>query len=407
MRFERLKEYIELHYASAVALRRDIHAHPETALSEYQTTERIRNYLKYPGILLEDMGTRTGLCALVTGTGSGKNALLRADIDALPAKEQTNLPFRSEVEACHCCGHDIHIATVALCARVLADMRDRISGSVRFLFQPAEETLEGAKLFLQAGILERQPKTDYALSLHCSNFTDAGKVALIAGPAAASADRFRIMVKGKGGHVVHPQNCIDPITPACAIVFHLRAFMTQELDPFCRAVLGIGSIHGGSADNMIPDVVTIEGTLRTFDEALRKKILKRIEEIVIESARTYGAEGSVLFSGHCPATVHDAAMVEQMADIVRSTLGADHLEFMQRPAMGSEDFGFFAEHLPALQIRLGTGSEQAGGRLGVHNPAVIFQEDVIKTGAEVLSAFLFSQYQQGVVSTAAKEETGI
>jgi len=388
MVFERLSECIERHYDSAVVLRRHIHAHPEVSLSERKTTECIRRYLTYPGIQLEDMGTETGLCALVEGARPGKTALLRADIDALPVQERTDLPFRSVNGACHCCGHDIHTATVALCARVIADVRDEMIGSVRFLFQPAEETMEGARLCLEAGITERPPKVEYALSLHCSNLTEAGKVALISGPAAAGADRLRILVKGTGGHVVHPHTSVDPISPACAIVLHLRILMAQEIDPFVPAVLGIGSIHGGVADNMIPETVVIEGTLRTFDTALRNRILGRIEEIVRDTARAYGAEGSLIVSGHCPTVVHDPAMTEQMAATVRDLLGPDELEFMQRPAMGSEDFGFFAERLPVLQIRLGTGSDQPGGRLGVHNPAVVFREDAIRTGAAVLTAYL-------------------
>ena len=146
---------------------------------------------------------------------------------------------------------------------------------------------------------------------------------------------------------------------------------------------------------MVPETVTIEGTVRTFDKALRKKVLQRIEGIVKDTAHAYGAEGNVTFSEQCPAVVNDAEMVEQMALTVQDTLGQENLEYKPHPAMGSEDFGFFAERLPSLQIRMGTGSDEIGGRLGVHNPAVIFQEDVIRTGAAVLTSFLFSPYQQG------------
>lgn len=391
MELEKIKACLEKHYVSAVTLRREIHANPETANKEKETTERLKRYLKYPGIEIEDFGLETGLCALVRGATTGKNVLLRADIDALPFQEKTVLPFRSINGSCHCCGHDIHSAVGALCARVIADMREELCGSVRFLFQPAEETITGAKLCVEAGILEREPKTEYALSLHCSNFTDAGKIALRSGSAAAGSDNFVISVIGKGGHVVHPQNSIDPVTAACDIVMHLRSLLVQEKSPFEPAVLGIGSIHGGNVSNAIPDLVTVEGTLRTFDTTLRDKMILRIKEITEDTARSYGARGIADFSGYCPPVIHDETITEQMAVHVSEVLGKDKLEFMPMPAMGSEDFAFFGTRVPILQIRLGTGSEEKGGRLGVHNPAVTFREDAIRTGALVLSSFILKQ----------------
>ncbi len=369
-----------------IAIRRYIHKHPELSNQEFKTTELIREKLTEYGVEIAEIGMKTGVVGIIRGGKSGKTVAIREDIDALPMKELTGLPFASENDGvCHSCGHDIHTTVLLYCAKVLSEIREELAGTVMLLFQPAEERMGGAKQLVDRDFT-KAAKPDAFIGLHVSPEVDAGSIALKKGPANASNDFFHIKISGKGGHGAHPENCIDPVAIAGYVITQLQTVISRENYPVYPGVLTIGSIHGGTVNNIIPDYVEMHGTLRSLDPDCRVKMREGIDRIVKCCSESMRGIGEIEWEDGVPPLVNDDSIIEAVAEAAAKTIGSDHVSYVKNPSMGSEDFSvLFPDFGPGAQFRLGSGNnEDPNSRHGLHNSKNVFDEKCIRTGASVL-----------------------
>ena len=387
-----IKELVADYAPHAVEIRHEIHAHPELGFEEYKTTELIKKELKSYGIEIQELPElKTGCTAVIYGGQPGKTIGLREDIDALPLKEITGLPFASTNDCAHACGHDIHTSTLLLTARVLQELRSQLKGNVRLFFQPAEEKIGGAKYALQAGVADIEPKAEAAIGLHCSPDDEVGTIAVRAGAASASSDHVSIEVIGKAGHGAHPERFVDPITCAAYLITQLQTVISRENNPLFPAVLTFGAIHGGTVMNAVPASVKLIGTLRCTNQDSRELIVKAIHRIAEDccAAMRCTARVQLNTTDGARAMINDPDLAERIALAGREILGEDKVKAVPLPSMGSEDFSEFSTYFPIAQFHLGTANKQdPRTSLGVHNPGNIFDEDAIAVGAAVMAQFV-------------------
>lgn len=371
-----------------IEIRRHIHKYPELSNQEFNTTALIREKLTKYGVEIAEIGLATGVLGILKGGKPGKTVALREDIDALPMPELTGLPYASSVEnVCHSCGHDIHTAVLLACAKALASVKDELSGNVMFIFQPAEEKGSGARQFLEKNF-DRILKPDVFLGLHVSPDYDAGTIALKKGPANASCDTFQIKVTGKGGHGAHPENFVDPVAISGYLLTQLQTVVSRVNHPVFPAVLTIGSIHGGTAPNIVPDSVTMSGTLRTLDPKSRKECQNAIDQIVANCCQAMRGAGEVFWEKGMPPLVNSDFVIDAISEAASRAIGAENVRFFGEPSLGSEDFSyFFPAYAPGAQFRLGSGSADPATRQGIHNAKNVFDDSCIETGAAVLVEF--------------------
>jgi hippurate hydrolase len=387
------------HETRAIEERRLFHRCPELALRELETQAEIRKALAgIPGIEIVGGEWGTGIVALLRGDRPGPLVAWRADIDALPIAEETGLPFAStkrdtlsgrDVGLMHACGHDIHISVALGAARVLADARSEMPGSVLFIFQPAEETGEGAAAMIAAGALEGDRLPKCVLALHDHPTLLAGQAGSCAGPSSANVDAFRLTVKGKGGHGAYPHESIDPITLGARMILAFQEMITREIDVNRPAVISVGSIHGGSKSSAIPDEVVIDATVRTRDEETRLAVKEKVERIARSLAAGAGAPEPVLeYTLGTPAGTNDPRLVAEAREVFRRILGPENdLEY--RPAMGGEDFSFYGRIAPAFQFRLGVG--RPGVDQSLHSSVFDPDERAIPIGMRLVAEVLWDQ----------------
>ena len=373
---ERIRDY-------GIGIRREIHRHPELSRQETNTTAVLLRELKALGIEALDLGLDTGVVADIRGAkpGAGKVVAVRADIDALPVREETGEPFASECDGVsHACGHDTHLAALMLAARVLQEHRDAFSGTVRLMFQPAEEIGCGAQTLIQHGALEN-PRPDYVLALHTWPDTPAGKVGVRFGASHASSDTIRITVKGKGGHGAHPYRCVDPIVTACFLVTQLQTVISRELSINDGGVLTFGRIQGGTAPNVIPGEVKL-------DPRKRAQMLDSIRRIAVSCCEAMRAQAEVVVEEGMPPLVNDLTVIGMVKDAAVRALGAENVEELKNASPGSDDFAFYLEQVPGALFRIGTGNEDPATHIGLHNGKNRFDERCIPVGAAVLTQFV-------------------
>jgi amidohydrolase len=365
-----------------VDLRRDLHAHPELAYAEHRTAQKVMGFLEGSGLALRAGLGGTGVVA-AAGTGrpgSGqRSVMLRVDMDGLPIEEQTGAPYASRVPGLmHACGHDGHVAMGAVAARVLAGRRP--SGSWRMLFQPAEEGEGGAQAVLAEGVMDG---VDLVLGVHLWNELPVGTLGVKAGPLMAAVDRLRIVVHGQGGHGGKPHRAADPVVAAAHVVTALQTIVAREVSPVAAAVVTLGSIHGGQAFNVIPDEVTLTGTIRTFDEELRRSMPERITRLAAGVAGAFRCRAEVEVKAGNPAVVNDpevAALARRAAARVVGEAGVVEPE----PTMGGEDMAIYFERAPGCFVFVGSANPARGLDQPHHSPRFDFDEDALAIGVEFL-----------------------
>ena len=273
----KVNELIQQYTDDAIEIRRHIHRHPELSMEEKNTTEFISQQLLKYGIEISDIPFKSGVLGILKGGENGHTILLRADIDALPMVEKSGLPFASEnTGVCHSCGHDIHTTSLLLAARILSSLRDELKGTVLFLFQPAEERLSGSQMVIDSGVFEKY-HPDFAVGLHCWPDIPAGTIGIRRGSFMASSDTVKLKIRGKGGHGAHPHKSIDPVMTSAYILTELQTIISRTIAPLDSAVLTIGKITGGTAANIIPDEVVMEGTVRTVSNETRALMEETLE----------------------------------------------------------------------------------------------------------------------------------
>lgn len=372
--------------------RRYLHLHPELSHQEIHTTAFIRQRLQEFGVEMEECALQTGVSAIIRGAKPGKTIAIRQDIDALPILEETELEFASVHEGVsHACGHDLHTAILLYCAKILQENREHLAGNVRLLFQPAEETGSGAREMIQAGCMQREPKADCIVGVHTHPDTPAGKICIRKGPFNAGTDSFKISIKGKGGHGAHPYRCIDPVVTAAYVITQLQTVVSRTNQAVKPVVLSIGSIHGGSAANVIPDEVVMTGNLRSFYPESREKNMEAIRRIVAGVCEGMGAEGVVEQEGmSLPPLMNDSAVVDEIIRAASQMIGSENVLEMKLPSPGSDDFSCYLPYCPGAQFFIGTANEDENSRLGLHSSRVVFDERGMDTGVAVLLQFVWN-----------------
>jgi amidohydrolase len=377
-----------------VAWRRDFHQHPELGNSEVRTAKVIADQLRKLGYEVTTGVAGTGVVGVLKGARPGPVVGLRADMDALPVTEQVDLPFKStakatwngqEVGVMHACGHDNHMAILLGAAATFAKVRDRLPGTVKLIFQPAEEGPGGAEPMIKAGVMEN-PKVDAIFGLHVFPFP-AGSIVYRSGPLMASADSFVIKVKGRQTHGAVPWGGIDPIVVGSQIVLALQTIVSRTVNiTEAPAVLTVGRFTGGNRSNIIPDEIELEGTVRAFDETVRKSIHDRIRSIASNLAESAGATASVEFGLGYPVTRNDPALTERMVPTLRRAAGADNVRV--GPLTGTaEDFSYFQQQAPGLFVFLGvTPKDQDWTKApSNHSPLFFADESALPVGVKVMS----------------------
>ncbi|WP_066315715.1 M20 family metallopeptidase [Bacillus sp. FJAT-29814] len=385
-----LDEKIDSLFPKLVEIRRELHMYPELSNAEFQTTERINGWLKEFGIAPIPTGLKTGTAAEVTGKEQGPTIALRADIDALPIQEASDLPFRSKINGVsHMCGHDVH-TTIALGAGiVLQSLRDILPGNVRILFQPAEETEGGAVSVIEQGLLEGVKSI---IGLHNSPDLPTGTIGIKEGFFMASCDDFTITIKGKGGHAALPENTIDPIVIGSAVVSQLQTIVSRTVPAKESAVVSIGAFQAGATNNVIPDQAILKGTVRTSNEEVRQKIYQTFKNVVTNTVTALGGEVEIDYQFLIPAVVNDPKITEVVRTTAVSVVGEEQT-LLAESTMGGEDFSYYQKEVPGCYVWLGSRNEEKGIIHGLHHPEFMVDEEAIKIGVKwmVLSAFRLLQ----------------
>lgn len=361
--------------------RHQLHRKASVKFHEYEAFNLIRDRLKEFPLTIFPQYLETDTVALLYGKNEGKNVTLRADIDALPLKETSGVPWASETDASHSCGHDGHTAMLMGAVEVLESYTDRIKGSVRFVFQPAEEEGGGGKMMVEKGLLKDKPKADAVFGLHGWPGIPVGSLLSQPGVMMAAADRFTIVVRGRGGHGARPEKTIDPVAASASIINSLQTIVSRNIEPTQSGVISVCTIHGGTANNVIPDEVVLEGTTRYFIPEIGDLIRRRMEEVVQNVSAAAGAEADFDYRpGYIPL-VNNGEMVDFVRRVVKKYLSIDSWLDRQEQTMGAEDFSFYLRDVPGAFIRLGLGEDSAD----LHNPKFDFNDDALKAGIITLS----------------------
>jgi amidohydrolase len=369
--------------------RRAIHEHPELAYQEVRTAARVAERLTALGIEHRTGIAETGVIGIIEGGRPGRTVILRGDMDALPILEETPVPFASQNPGVmHACGHDSHTAMLLGAAQLLNERREQLKGTVKLMFQPAEEGGGGAKRMLEEGLLEA-PAVDAAFMIHVHPELPVGKVGFRSGPSMAGMCRFEIEVRGKGGHAARPHMAIDPVVISAHVVTALQTLVSRELDPTAMGLITLGSITSGTAANIIPDTALIQGTIRAHDKRVMEHLRARVVELAEGVARAMRAQADVRYGMAYPPLACDDAMTELAAGAARQLLGGEAVEEVPI-TMGAEDFAFVLEKVPGSVVRLGVRKEGWERALPVHTATFDIDEDALPIGAATLASIAIS-----------------
>ena len=369
-----------------VSLRRELHAHPEVGFTEEWTSAFVRRRMEAAGLPVRSIAG-TGLLATLTGGKTGPTVLIRAELDALPIHETTDRPYRSQIDGVmHACGHDAHMAIAITVAERLAEIQEEIRGTIKFAFQPAEEIAGGAKQMVEEGALE-DPPVDRSLALHVWQDLPVGVVGVTSGPFWAAVDDLTFTVHGKSGHGAMPHQTVDAVVVASQIVTALQTVVSRTRAPFAPAVLTIGSIHGGTAWNIIADRVEMRGTLRTFDRAVRERLLDQLTRIAQGIAASMEASCEVEDRYGAPPVVNDPDLAVLTRDAILAVMSEEHV-VVSEPSAGGDDFAYFAQSNPGCLFVVGSANPPRGLDKGHHNPAFDIDEACLPIAAASLDAVL-------------------
>ena len=379
---------------AAVLLRRRIHAKPELGLDLPLTTEAVLDGLKGLDVEIARGKSTSGLIVSLTGaksgSQSGRTILLRGDMDALSMPEETGLDFASEIPGrMHACGHDSHTAMLVQAVHLLHRHRDELPGTIKFMFQPGEEGHAGARHMIEDGLLDADPKPDAAFALHIFPNFKAGAIAGRPGPLLASVDTWTIKVKGRGGHASMPHLAVDPVPVACEIGLALHAMVTRRTNVFDPVVLTLGRIAGGTASNIIPEVVEMLGTLRTTSEEARETANQGIRRIATNIAAAHACEAVVEIRRGYPVTVNDAGFVDFARRVATDLVGAENYISMPAPFMGAEDFSYVLQRIPGCMMFLGVmpeGCDDHDHVASCHSNRMILNESAMAVGIAMHAA---------------------
>lgn len=375
-----------------IALRRRIHQHPELAFEEYETARAVAGYLENLGIPFNTGVGKTGVVGIIDGGADGPTVGVRADMDALPIGEASGVPFASRVPGrMHACGHDVHTAIALGVAHALSTVRKELCGRVKLIFQPAEETLSGAAAMIADGVLD-DPPLDAIVGFHNWPQLETGLVAYNAELVQASSAAFDIVLKGRAGHAAHPHTAVDAIVGAAQLVMQLQTIVSREIAPAIPAVLTIAQIEGGTARNVIAECVTLKGTARTLDPGAEKQVEDALRRIVAGLASSLRLEYELRWTQQVPVLKNNPKVLAQMVGAARDILGAHNVVDFGPPVMGSEDFAWFAERVPAAHLRI--GSKIDGLETAIHRSNYQCNEYAIPIGIRAVTRVVLNLLEQ-------------
>ncbi|MFC4721645.1 amidohydrolase [Geojedonia litorea] len=393
--------------SKVIEWRRHFHQNPELSNQEFKTAEKIAAHLKSLGFEVQTGVAKTGVVALLKGNHPGKVVALRADIDALPVTERNDLPFKSEVRTTflntetgvmHACGHDTHTAILMGVAEILSKHKEDIHGTVKFIFQPAEEGPPpgeegGAKLMIKEGVLEN-PKVDAIFGLHINSETPVGTLKYKIGGIMAAVERFVITVNGKQSHGSQPWSGVDPILISAKIIDGLQTIISREANLLVEpAVITVGKITAGTRFNIIPETAELIGTVRTLDPDMKAMIIRRMTEMTETLAKAYGGEASISFQNNTSITYNDAQLVEQMIPTLKSVAGDENVKIM-KATTGGEDFSYFQEIVPGFYFFLGGMTPGNTEAFPHHTPDFKIDESGLLLGVKTLTQMTFDYLRQ-------------
>jgi amidohydrolase len=373
------------------SLRRDFHIHPELGFREIRTGGIVAKELESLGIEVTKGVGKTGVVGLLEGAKPGPTLLLRFDMDALPIAEETSAEYASQNQGVmHACGHDGHTAIGLTVAKMLNARRDQLAGTIKFCFQPSEEgnngeEVGGAEMMIRDGVLD-SPKVDMTLALHLWNEKPLGWVGVARGPVMAGADIFTVKVIGKGGHGAIPNATVDPIVAAASFVSALQSIVSRNVAPLETAVVSVTMIHGGTAFNVIPQEVVLEGTIRTFDSGVRQKVVERFEQIARGVGEGMGCQTEVDIKRLTPALVNNDSVTTQVQEAARRVLSESHLDTAGYMTMGAEDMAFMLEKVPGCFFFIGSNDKARHLDYGHHHPKFDFDEEALVHGSALMAA---------------------
>ena len=385
------------HVQAIVEIRHQIHRHPELGNREDETAALVAERLRSLGFdRVETEVAHTGVVGVLQGGKPGPVVAVRADMDALPVKEETGFAFAStdsatwegrRVPVMHACGHDIHTSVGLGVATVLADMKDDLPGTVKFIFQPAEEGPPageegGAPLMLEEGVLQ-DPRPEAIFALHSYPEMEVGELGYTPGPALAAVDHFYVTIQGKQAHGARPHQSVDPVVMAAQAVTALQTIRSRNLDPLAPSVVTVGMIHGGERFNIIPDQVKLEGTVRTYDDGVRDAVERRMREILDGITRAGGGTFELRYDRNMPATINDTALTRRVAPALERTVGSENVRQVV-PTMGGEDFAYFSREIPGFYFRLGT-TEPGTESGGLHTPTFRAADGSVPVGIRAMT----------------------
>ena len=375
---ENVHQLVSEHKDLIIKMRRDLHRIPETAYTEKKTSAYVADYLNSLGLEVQTEIAQYGVVGLLKTDRPGPTLMIRADMDALPLKEDTGLDFASQHEGVmHACGHDAHMTMVLGAATVFNKIKNEISGNIKFLFQPAEEGPGGAKPMIEAGVMEN-PKVDYSIGCHVWPDIPEGTIGVRSGPFLAAMDRFDLKIKGKGGHGAMPHLCTDALEVGTQVVNALQRIASRHMDPLEPTVVTVGTFHAGTAFNIIPGEADLSGTTRTFNPEIWNTWEARLEKVIRGVCESMGVDFELKFSPGYPVTINDESVAEVVRRCAAELVGEDRVVEPQR-TMGGEDFAYYAQHSKGCFFALGVGRQ---GAAPVHNPKFDFNEDVLLLGTE-------------------------
>ncbi|HEV2458523.1 MAG TPA: amidohydrolase [Ktedonobacterales bacterium] len=384
---DRLKSEIAELVPGVVALRRDLHEHPELAFEEIRTSGIVTQRLRTLGLEVQTGVAKTGVVGLLRGTAgqaSAKTIALRADMDALPIHELNEIDYRSTVDGkMHACGHDGHTSILLAVAAILSKRRAELTGNVKFIFQPAEEGRGGAEAMVKEGVMQG---VDGVIGLHLMSTFACGRVGVRAGAVFASADGVVLRVNGKGGHGAMPHEAVDPIVIAAYIITALQTLLSREISPFSPAVLTIATLRAGTAFNVIPETVEMAGSMRTFNAEQREHLSRRMSELAKGIASAMGGSCDVQVLQGPPPCINDATMTELVRQAAAASVGEERVDSSEEVmTTSSDDMAYFLNAVPGCYFIVGAHNDEKGAKYPHHHPRFNLDEDALPIGVEVLT----------------------
>ena len=380
-----VKEAQEL-FPYTQSIRRDFHQHPELGFREKRTSEKIAQELSKLGLEVQTGVAETGVVALLNGNKPGPVILVRADMDALPIQEETNAEYASTFPGVmHACGHDGHSAILLTVAKLLTAHQGELNGTVKFVFQPAEEGLGGAERMIIDGVL-KDPIPDFTLALHLWNDKPIGWIGVSQNASMAGAEIFKIKIRGKGGHGAAPHLAIDPILASAQIITALQSISSRNVPPLKSSVVSVCTINSGEAFNVIPQEVKLAGTIRTFDLDVRDKVLERFEIIVYGMAETMGCQAEIELKRLTPAVINDSRISTRIQKIAKNLYPSHEVDPSNKTTMGSEDMAFMMEFVPGCFFFIGSANSDKNLDASHHHPLFDFDEAALTEAVAIMSA---------------------